>query len=164
MWPAALGLTLCVRGLCLWRSLPWSVKKEKVYFRSPILERPSIGEYWSIFGVPVLPENVIFTFCRTCWCYSEAYNTGTQKWSSIVQYSFTSIWDLKYTFSVKEKKKVRRLWQRLMSSFLFKVAILPNSHGVLMICCIKHSISNNGPCFTFPFTQKKKPWWRHHDG
>ena len=72
---------------------------EKVYFRSQILEHPSIGEYWNISGVPVLLENVIFTFFRTCRCYSEAYNTGTQKWSSIVQYSCTSIWDLKYTFS-----------------------------------------------------------------
>ena len=72
---------------------------EKVYFRSQILECPSTGEYWNISGVPVLPENVIFTFFRTCWCYSETYNTGTQKWSSIVQYSCTSIWDLKYTFS-----------------------------------------------------------------
>ena len=71
----------------------------KVYFRSQILEHSSIGEYWNISGVPVLPENVIFTFFRTCWCYSEAYNTGTQKWSSIVQYSCTSIWDVKYTFS-----------------------------------------------------------------
>ena len=44
--------------------------REKVYFRSQILERPSIGKYWNIFGVPVLPENVIFTFFRTCWCYS----------------------------------------------------------------------------------------------
>ena len=52
---------------------------EKVYFRSPILERPSIGKYWNISGVPVLTENVIFTFFRTCWCYSEAYNTRTQK-------------------------------------------------------------------------------------
>ena len=51
--------------------------EEKVYFRSQILERPSIGEYRNIFGVPVLPENVIFTFFRTCRCYSEAYNTGT---------------------------------------------------------------------------------------
>ena len=42
---------------------------------------------------------MIVTFFRTCWCYSEAYNTGTQKWSSIFQYSCTSIWDLKYTFS-----------------------------------------------------------------
>ena len=73
---------------------------EKVYFRSQILECPSIGEYWNIFGVPALPENVIFTFFRTCWCYLEAYNTGTQKWSSIVQCSCTNIWDLKYTFSV----------------------------------------------------------------
>ena len=70
---------------------------EKIYFRSQILERPSIDEYWNIFGVPVLPENVIFTSFRTC--HSEAYNTGTQKWSGIVQYSCTSIWDLKYTFS-----------------------------------------------------------------
>ena len=76
------------------------VLPEKVYFRSQILERTSIGEYWNISGVPVLPENVIFMFFRTCSCYSEVYNTGTQKWSSIVQYSCTSIWDLKYTFSV----------------------------------------------------------------
>ena len=73
---------------------------EKVYFRSQILERPSIIEYWNVSGVPVLPENVIFTFFRTCWCYSEAYNTGMQKWFSIVQYSCTSIWDLKYAFSI----------------------------------------------------------------
>ena len=62
---------------------------EKVNFRSQILEHPSIGEYWNSFGVPVLPENVIFTFYRMCLCYSEAYNTGTQKWFSIVQYSCT---------------------------------------------------------------------------
>ena len=72
---------------------------EKVNFRSQILERPSIGEYWNTFGVPALPENVTFMFFRMCWCYSEAYNTGMQKWFSIVQYSCTSIWDLKYTFS-----------------------------------------------------------------
>ena len=39
---------------------------EKVNFRSQILECPSIGQYWNIFGVPVLPENVILTFFRTC--------------------------------------------------------------------------------------------------
>ena len=72
---------------------------EKVNFRSQILERPSIGEYWNICGVPVLSGNVIFTFFRTCWCCSEAYNTGMKKWSSIAQYSCTSIWDFKYTFS-----------------------------------------------------------------
>ena len=38
---------------------------EKVYFRSQILECPSIGQYWNIFSVPVLPENVILMFCRT---------------------------------------------------------------------------------------------------
>ena len=80
------------------------VKTEKVYLRSQILERPSIGEYWNISGVPVLPENVIFMFFRTRWCYSEAYNTGTQKWFSIFQYSCTSIWDLKYTFSASSYK------------------------------------------------------------
>ena len=69
-----------------------------------IVQVPDSGRYqycgyWNISGVPVLPENVILTFFRTCWCYSEAYNTGTQKWSRIVQYSCTSIWDLKYTFS-----------------------------------------------------------------
>ena len=84
---------------CVSRSRHMIQLVEKVYFRSQILEHPSITEYWNIFGVPVLPENVIFTFFRTCWCYSEAYNTGMQKWSSIVQYSCTSIWDLKYTFS-----------------------------------------------------------------
>ena len=39
---------------------------EKVYFRSLILECPSIGEYWNIFGVPVLPESVILMFFTTC--------------------------------------------------------------------------------------------------
>ena len=29
---------------------------EKVYFRSQILERPRIGKYWNISGVPVLSE------------------------------------------------------------------------------------------------------------
>ena len=80
------------------------LEQEKVNFRSQILERPSIGEYWNISGVPVLPESVIFTFFRMCWCYSEAYNTGMQKWSSIVQYLCTSIWDLKYTFSLEHKQ------------------------------------------------------------
>ena len=37
-------------------------------------------------------------FFKTCWRYPEAHNTGTQKWSCIVQYSSTNIWDLKYTF------------------------------------------------------------------
>ena len=75
---------------------PFSIK---VYFTSQILEHPSIGEYWNISGVPVLPVNVIFTFFGTCWWNPETNNTGTGKWSSIVQYACTSIWDLKYTFS-----------------------------------------------------------------
>ena len=72
---------------------------EKVYFRSQIPECASIGEYWNISGVPVLPKNGIFTFFRSCWRYPEANNTGTPKWFSIVQYSCTSTWDLKFTFS-----------------------------------------------------------------
>ena len=85
---------------------------EKVYFRSQILECPSIGQYWNISGVPALLEDMIFTFFRKCWCYSEVCNTGMQKWSSIVQYSCTSIWDLKYTFSTKKKKKKKKKKKR----------------------------------------------------
>ena len=66
---------------------------------SQILERASIGEYWNISSVPVLLENVIFISLECAKCYPEAHNTGTQKWSSIVQYLCTSIWDLKYSFS-----------------------------------------------------------------
>ena len=36
----------------------------------------------------VLPGNVIFKVLRECWQYSEANNTGMQKWSSIVQYTY----------------------------------------------------------------------------
>ena len=32
---------------------------EKICFRSQILEGSSIGKYWNIFGVPVLPKNLI---------------------------------------------------------------------------------------------------------
>ena len=77
-----------------------------MYSRSQILDCPSIGEYWNIFGVPVLRENVIFTFFSTCWFHLEANKTGTPKWSSIVQYSCTSIWDLKYTFSEVENFEI----------------------------------------------------------
>ena len=106
--PGWVGVGVCVcGGVCIriceirfTQKFWYSIYLEKVYLRSQILERPSIDEYWNISGVPVLPENVIFTFFRTCRCYSETFNTGTQKWSSIVQYSCTSIWDLKYTFSI----------------------------------------------------------------
>ena len=104
---------------------------EKVYFRSQILERPSIGEYWNIFNVPVLPENVIFTFFRTCWCYSEAYNTGTEKWSSIVQYSCTSIWDFKYTFS-KELIEPIVLWGKKADGFLLFLKALSSETDLLV--------------------------------
>ena len=46
---------------CLQRD-GWKIRKkeklEKVYFRSQILECPSIGENWNISGEPVLPENL----------------------------------------------------------------------------------------------------------
>ena len=47
-----------------WKFKISSFWPEKVNFRSQILECPSIGQYWNIFGV--LPENVILTFFRTC--------------------------------------------------------------------------------------------------
>ena len=71
----------------------------KVYFRSQILECPSIGEYWNIFGSPVLLENVIFTILECAGVIQKLTILECKKWSSIVQYLCTSIWDLKYTFS-----------------------------------------------------------------
>ena len=59
----------------------------------------SCPRYWNVLVLvntgtflvyQYLPENVIFMSFRTCWCYSEAYNTGMQKWFSIGQYSCTS--------------------------------------------------------------------------
>ena len=44
----------------------WRKKMEKVHFRSQILKHPSIGEYWNIFGVLELLENMIFMFFRKC--------------------------------------------------------------------------------------------------
>ena len=54
-------------------------KRGQVHFRSKILKHPSIGEYWNISRVLVLPESVIFTFLRKYYCYPEAHNIGTQK-------------------------------------------------------------------------------------
>ena len=54
----------------------------EVYFRSQKLKHPSIGEYWNISGVPVLPENVIIF--RKCWCYPEANNTEMHKNSLVL--------------------------------------------------------------------------------
>ena len=63
--------------------------------------------YWN---VPVL----VYQYCLKIWylCSLERASViqkltilGRKKWSSIVQYSCTSIWDLKYTFSQKTKKK-----------------------------------------------------------
>ena len=102
---------------------------EKANFRSQILERPSIGEYWNISGVPVLPENVTLMFFRTCLCYSEAYNTGTQKWSSIVQYSCTSIWDLKHprTWAYGTFSSSWSLWRNLVHHRTRVVCLFPRT-------------------------------------
>ena len=74
-----ISLVIHVYDGCHWTTGRGELKvnSEKVYFMSQILEQPSIGEYWNISGVPVLPENVMFRFFKTCWCYSEDYNTGT---------------------------------------------------------------------------------------
>ena len=69
--------------------------------------------------LPVLPENVIFTFFKTCWWYLEAHNTGTQKWSSIVQYC-PSIWDLKYTSSV-QKLVLVDFWNTDLQIFILRL-------------------------------------------
>ena len=122
---------------CIWKQIrlhfcfkvdSCKLSTEKVYLRSQILERPSIGGYWNISGVPVLSENVIFTFFRTCWCYSEAYNTGMQKWSNIVQYSCTSIWDFKYPFSLSTFAD----YLKLVFFFFFKhYRVHINMHTIL---------------------------------
>ena len=77
-----LWISVRTYGLQAWQilvSCGWtSVKSVKGFYRSQILECPSIGEYWNISGVPVLPETVIFMFFRTCCRCSEGNNnTGT---------------------------------------------------------------------------------------
>ena len=71
----------------------------KVYSRSQILERPSIGGYWNKFGVPVLLENVIFTFFR---CGVIQKLTILERKNGLVlsntRVPVGPIWDLKYTF------------------------------------------------------------------
>ena len=62
-----------------------------------------MSQYWSIlehFWCTSIVWKCDTYILKNMLVYSEAYNTGTQKWSSIVQYSYTSIWDLKYTFSL----------------------------------------------------------------
>ena len=48
-----------------------------------------IDEYWNISGAPVLPGNVPV--------FSRNSQLERKKWYSIVQQSYSSIWDLKYT-------------------------------------------------------------------
>ena len=73
--------TICLRGKAsYWIHLilpffPFSCRdvctagqqRKKEHFRTQILECSSIDEYWNIFGFPVLPKKVIFTFFRMCW-------------------------------------------------------------------------------------------------
>ena len=72
-------LSLIVKTLIINKIQIKKKEKKKVYFRSQILECPSIGEFWNIFGVPVLHENVIFMLFRTCWWNLETNNTGMPK-------------------------------------------------------------------------------------
>ena len=61
---------------------------EKVYVRSQILERRSIGKYWNNSGVLILPENVIFMFFKKmCYCYPEALS---EYWNVKIILSFST--------------------------------------------------------------------------
>ena len=51
----------------------WAWYFVKRYNLSPRYCNISIGEYWNIPGVPVLPENVMLKFLRQCFCYRDAY-------------------------------------------------------------------------------------------
>lgn len=72
---------------------------EKIQLKSHILQHSNIGEYQSIYYVPVLSEIVIFTFFRISQYYLQAEDSGMQKWSSIAQYSYTSFQNLEVPFS-----------------------------------------------------------------
>ena len=120
------------------------MKKDEHFFHQCVkvlfdLERPSIDEYWNISGVSVLPENVIFTFFRTCRFYSEAFNTGTQKWSSIVQYSCTSIWDLKFTFFLWFLQTVFKWWRFKEITVYHQHTVGVRDHALLCSgLCVKY--------------------------
>ena len=105
--------------------LLWQLKKKKKK-RKGILQVPDTGtsQYWWIL--------------EHFWCTSIAWkcdihnsrsleHSGViqklttlerKKWSSIVQYSCTSIWDLKYTLKKKKKKKKKSLVQKYIHFFL----------------------------------------------
>ena len=68
------------------------------YWNVPVLV------YGNIFGVIVLPENVIFTFLGAAAVIKKFTILERKKWSSIVQYSCTSIRNFKYNFSKNKKK------------------------------------------------------------
>ena len=50
---------------------------ENVYLRSQILERPSIGNNWNISCIPVLTENVMFTFYNVLRFIPQIWNAKT---------------------------------------------------------------------------------------
>ena len=58
--------------------------------------------------------------------HAEAYNTGTQKWFSIFQYSCSSIWDLKYTFSL-----VSIIIEDLLRIWLIKIYVTIHHKGTV---------------------------------
>ena len=54
-----------------------SVKMEKVYFRSQILERPSTGEYWNIFG---------YQYCLKMWYLLSLERAGGIQQQAILEH------------------------------------------------------------------------------
>ena len=63
-----------------------------------VLDTRTSQHWWILehFWCTNIAQSVIFTFFRMWWWDPAANNTGMPKWCNIVQYSCTSIWDLKY--------------------------------------------------------------------
>ena len=53
-------------------------KKGKSILQVPDWNVPVLVNTGTFLVYPVLLETVIFTSFRTCWCHSEAYNTGAK--------------------------------------------------------------------------------------
>ena len=98
---------------------------KKVNFSSHILKHPSTGEYCNIYGVQVLSKNVTLTFFRKTRfiLLSRSSRYWNVEWPVVVQYSCTSIWDLKYTFYSNVSITLYRL-----QLYCFRCLIITNTH------------------------------------
>ena len=72
---------------------------QKVYFKSQILKCPSIDEYRSILVHQYCPVNVYLYGLEQAIFIHKLSNTQTEIWSSIVQYTQSSILESKCTLS-----------------------------------------------------------------